>query len=109
MKKLIIISILILTGCASWSTGDKILLGTSILATYADYRTTVDLLDRGGHENMGAWATGKYPSHKDMALYLISTETITIILAHYLPKYRKAILGAKTILNTGCAIHNSDE
>ena len=107
MKKALII-ILILTGCGHsrpWTTGEKVLLGASVLASYADYRTTTNVLDNGGYEMNPL--IGKHPSKERLALFLISSEVITIALAHYFPRYRKFLLGGKTAINTGCAIHNS--
>ena len=86
MKNLtIIISILILTGC-SWSMQDRALLVASIGASYADYRTTTRILDEGGYEMNPL--IGKHPSDGELAVWMISSEVLVILLAHYYPKWR---------------------
>ena len=107
MKPYSIILILVLCSCATWTPADKALLTASWIATAADYKTQMDLFDRGGYECNPIM--GRYPS-KDKFLGIMLTGQIAVtIAAHFLPKYRKAILGTKTVLNTGLAIHNSKE
>ena len=107
MKPLTIIISILLCGCAGWTPADKALLTASIVASYADYKTTSDLLDRGGHENNPCMGT--HPSKGKLAVFFISSEVLTIAFAHYFPKYRKVLLGGKTAVNGYCAIHNSGE
>ena len=122
MKPLtIIISILILSGCAGtlkdfgyeknprpWTTEEKIYAGVSILAVFADFKTQADLMDRGGYEALNV-TTGKYPSDLRLGLTLGTTEGVCIWLAHHFPYLRKLGLGGKAVMNTGLAIHNSGE
>jgi len=106
MKNSMIILLVVVSGC-SWAPRDKWLLAGSAVAAFADYKSTVDLLDRGGHENLSAWAVGKYPSDGRLAVWMISTQGLTILAAWIFPKWRTAILGGKTAINSGCAIYNN--
>ena len=104
-----IIIILILTSCVHvrpWTTEEKIYAGASILATFADFKTQSDLMDRGGYEALNQ-TTGKYPSDFRLGITLGITEGVCLWLAHRFPWLRKVGLGVKTTLNTGLAIHNS--
>jgi len=103
----IIISLIFLTSCASWSRADKAFLIASWTATTADIITTRNVLQDGGYETNNMMSD--YPDDKELITYLVSCQLIVTILAHFLPKYRKAILGVKTVLNTRAAIHNSRE
>ena len=110
MKKTsIILAIIILTGCAhdlKWSRADKMLLVASWTAATADYSTTKSALENPNNYEMNP-IMGEHPSNTTLATYMLSSQIITTILAHYFPRYRKAILGVKTTINTGCALHNS--
>lgn len=121
MKPLLIISLIFLTGCAGvlkdigyeenprkWTTEEKVIAGISILATVADFKTTDDLIDRGGYEALN-FTMGRHPNTGRIAITLGTTEAISIWLAHHFPYLRKLGLGGKAIFNTGCAIHNSNE
>ena len=107
MKTLPIIFILIISGCASWSTHDKMLAVASFGASYADYHTTRDILDNGGYEMNPL--IGKHPSNEKLAAYMLTTQLITIAIAHFWEDYRTEILMGKTFINTGCAVHNNGE
>jgi hypothetical protein len=104
--KTIPIILILLTGC-SWSHTDKALLLASIGASYADYNTTTRMLDENGYEMNPL--IGKHPSHGELAAWLISSEALVIILAHYYPKWRTPLLSGKFAINGACAIHNSKE
>lgn len=121
MKTILIISIIILTGCSGflkdmgyqknprpWTTEEKIIAGASILATFADWKTTTDLIDRGGYEALNP-TTGRHPSDERLGITLGIFEGFCIWLAHKFPYLRKWGLGGKTVLNTGLAVHNSKE
>ena len=112
MKKLWIISVLvILTGCNSfnpnprpWTTEEKTLLVVSCLACAADNYTQKRVFDRGGYEANPI--IGKNGSTGKLVRYGITSQTVTILIAHYFPKYRRFILGGKALVNTSLAIHN---
>jgi len=105
MKYLSVILILILTGCA-WSKAEKQLLTASWLAFGADLWVSENKLDNPhNHENY--FTLGKHPNDTKLITYGLTSQTGVTILAHFMPKWRKWLLGGKTILNTGCAIHNS--
>ena len=110
MKNSIII-IIFITGCSfhprPWTSTEKTMMFASFGAAYADYQTTHDLLNRNGHENNPIM--GKHPSDEKLVTYMLTSQIIATVLAHYFPKYRKALLGGKTILNGSLAIHNSQE
>ena len=94
-----------MSSCA-WSTTDKTLLGASILATVADGYTTCRALDNPDNYEVNL-LLGKHPSKEKVVIYLGITETLTIALAHIFPRLRPWLLGGKTLLNTACAINNS--
>lgn len=104
MKYLLIL--LLLIGCASWTKQEKILLGTSCLASAADTYTTVRALN-----NPNNWETnpilGECPSDGQVIIYMATSQLIATILAHFFPKHREWLLGTKTLVNTGFAIQNS--
>lgn len=103
----IILCVMVLCSCATWSKTDKALLTASWLASGADYYTTTKILDNGGYEMNPL--IGEHPSNEKLMMYMISSQVIVTLVAHFFPKYRKVLLGGKTIVNTGCAIHNSGE
>ena len=98
---------LLLTSCAirPWTKQEKILLGVSCLAATTDIYTTTRFLD-----NQHNWEInpilGRNPSDTEVITYMISSQIVTIILAHFIPKYRKWILGIKTGLNTTGTMNN---
>ena len=97
-----------LTGCAGarpWTKQEKALLVASCAATIADMTTTIQMLDNGNWETNPIM--GKHPSSSKVIITMTATEIFTIILAHYFEGFRSWILGTKTVLNTGLAIHNT--
>jgi len=111
MKRILLLVFLILLlflpGCATprpWTTAEKTLLIASCLAAAADTYTTIDGLSHGSRELNPI--IGPYPSNERVITYMITSQALFILLAHYLPDYRVFALGFKTFLNTGCAIHN---
>ena len=107
----IVIIAIFFAGCATidvrpWTTGEKVLLGASCLAAVADAYTTTRFLDNPYNYEMNP-ILGMHPSDTKVVTYMISSQAIMIILAHYFPKYRSWILGVKTGLNTVGAINNS--
>ena len=105
--RLIIIAML-LVGCATrpWTIEEKVLLGASCLAMAADTYTTTRFLDNENNWEVNP-ILGRHPSDTKVITYMISSQAVAIILAHYFPKYRSWILGVKTGLNTVGAVNNS--
>jgi len=107
-KPLVILTIFfLLSGCATWSRTDKILLAASWGAAFADYKTTSDVLGDGGYE-MNPFI-GEHPSDTKLLSYIVVTQLGVTILAHYMPRYRKWLLGGSAAVHGVCAIHNSGE
>jgi len=103
--KYLIILFLVLPGCVttrSWTTQEKILLGMSCLAVIADVYTTM----ADGEINEINPIIGPDPSNGKFIGYMITSQMVTVILAHYVPQYRNWILGLKTGANIGCVFHN---
>ena len=98
--------LLILSGCASWTPAEKRWLGASWLATGADIYYTERALDNPGNHELNPFL-GDHPSDTKLITYVITSQIGVTILAHFMPEWRKWLLGGKTVLNTGCAIHNS--
>ena len=98
--------VLLLTGCATrpWTTQEKVLLGASCLATAADTYTTLDMLDNGNWEINPMM--GEHPSDSQVIITMAATQTLIIVLAHYIPRFRSWLLGIKTGVNAGFAFHN---
>ena len=105
MKIVTIILCLFLTSC-SWSKTDIIFGMASTLATGADTYTTERLLNNpDNHENNPMM--NKHPSDTELVTYMLSAQLLTLIVAHIFPEWRTWILGSKTAVNTGFAIHNT--
>ena len=102
-----LVIILLLVGCASrpWTKEEKFLLGVSCLATVADMTTTIQMLDNGNWEMNPIM--GKHPSDGQVVITMAATQAIVIVLAHYWDDFRSWMLGIKTGINAGFAIHNS--
>ena len=99
--------ILLITGCANvrpWTKQEKALLVASCLASVADVYTTMEVLDNGGYELNPL--VGKHPSDGKLITYMVTSQTLFTLLAHYLPDYRSLLLGSKAFVNAGCAMHN---
>ena len=113
MKKLIIIPIiLILTGCGKfqpdprpWTTEEKTLLVVSCLAAAADTYTQTRVFDNDGYEANPI--PGRHPPKSRFVGYMITSQMVAVLVAHYFPEYRRFVMGGKTIVNTSFAIHNS--
>jgi len=108
MKLTLFILILTLTACAHsprpWTTTEKTLLVASTLAAAADYYTSERIMDRGGSaRNL---ILGKHHSRAHLAGCMVGSQTLAVIISHYIPWLRKPLLGVKTAINAGLAIHN---
>jgi hypothetical protein len=109
MKNLLLILIILLTGCVHvrpWTAAEKTLLITSWVAAGADYSTTKNALSNPNNYEMNP-IMGEHPDDTKLITYMLSSQIIATGLAHFFPKYRKMLLGGKTVVNTGCAINNS--
>lgn len=97
----------LLTGCATrpWTKQEKMLLGVSCIAAATDTYTTTQSLNNEYNWEVNP-VLGKNPSDTEIITYMITSQIIAIVLAHYIPKYRNWILGIKTGLNTAGTINN---
>ena len=105
-----LVTYMLLTSCVHvrpWTPTEKVLLATSWVAIYADYTSTVDILDHGGYERNPL--IGSHPSNEKLLVMGITSQIIAITIAHFWPETRVWILGGKTAIHTGCAIHNNNE
>lgn len=91
---IILLLIFSLMGCATWTTGDKVAAGYMLLGKAADFYTT-----ERNHDNHKTWKAhemnpilGDDPSDTELAIYLPLSAIATLTLAHFIPKWRKAIL-----------------
>ena len=105
MKKILIIVVILLSGC-SWSKSDIAWGVASTLATGADIYTTSEMLDNPNNCETNI-ILGKHPSNSEIVIVLATGQVIALTIAHFFPKLRPYLLGAKTALNGGWAIHNS--
>lgn len=104
----IVLILLILVGCATnprpWTKKEKGILAWSVLAAAADTYTTIEMLDDGNYEMNPI--LGRYPSDDEVIIYMSVSELLTILVAHYYPKYRSCLLGGKALVNSYFTIHN---
>ena len=105
MKKTLIIAVVLLSGC-SWSKSDIAWGVASTLATGADFYTTSEFLENPNNYELNP-ILGKHPSSSEVFMVLATGQVITLTLAHFFPKLRPYLLGGKTAINTGFAIHNT--
>lgn len=103
--KIIPILLIILTGC-SWSKSEIRWGIASTIAAGADAYTTIKMLDNPRNHECNP-LLGKHPSDMKVIMYIITSHTIALTIIHFIPKYRKWLLGGKTTINLGCAIHNT--
>ena len=101
----ILIFLLFISGCASWSTRDKILAGWSTAATITDAYTTIKMLDNPNNYERNP-ILGEHPSNSTVIVYLGLSQIITLSIAHAFPKIRPYLLIGKAIVNTTCTINN---
>jgi len=106
IMRLLFIAILLLSGCASWTPQERILGGVSCLAAAADGYTTIRFLDNPNNWEMNP-ILGKHPSDTEVITYMMASQLAVLIIAHFCPKYRSWLLGGKTTVNLGFAIHNT--
>lgn len=111
MKKIILVVIaLLVSSCAysprPWTQNEKVALGWSVAASLADMYTTTRALDEEGTYETNP-ILGKHPSDGEVFVALISSEVITVLIAHYWPDFRIPLLCGKAALNTGFAVHNT--
>ena len=105
----IILILILMTGCIHvrpWTPQEKALLGASWVAAGADYSTTRNALENPNNYEINP-IMGEHPSDTGLVTYMLSSQIIATGLAHFFPKYRKMLLGGKTVVNTACAINNS--
>jgi len=105
MKKTLIIAVILLSGC-SWSKSDIAWGVASTLATSADFYTTSEFLENPNNYELNP-ILGKHPSNSEIFMVLATGQVITLIIAHLFPTLRPYILGGKTAISGGWAIHNS--
>lgn len=99
---LITLLLISLTACSSvrpWTRNEKIALVTSIVATGINIHATNRALDHGCHEANPAirW---------NPAIGMVVSEALAIWISHYWPEVRIPLLGTKTLVNTGLAVHD---
>lgn len=110
MRQIVIILLILTTGCAtqkSWTTLEKTLLLTSCLAAGADAYTTVRGLEEGCLESNVF--LGESPSTAQVVVFTGLFQIAVMVIAHYWPSSRNWLLGGKTLVNGGCAVWNSQQ
>ena len=122
MKYLITLVLLIsLVGCGHlptpkpWTTGEKTMLGWSVLASAADAYTTVGALNNPYNYEVNP-IMGKHPSNSRIIATICISELIAVAVSHWYPvidfpligkvNMRYGFLGFKATVNTGCALNN---
>ena len=102
---MLLVVFLLLTGCAGWSRTEKALLAVSILAASADAYTTCRMLDNPDNWEVNP-VLGDHASDEAVISYMVFTEAVTVLLAHFVPALRPYLLGGKALANTAGALNN---
>ena len=99
-----------------WTTGEKITLGWSVLASAADMYTTTQALNNPYNYEVNPIIT-KHPSNGRVIITLGLSQLIAVGISHWYPdlelpligkvNMRYGFLGFKAVVNTGCAINNA--
>lgn len=105
MKPLsLLLAILFLSSCASWSPHEKRLGAAMLTAHLANAYTTERMLDNGNWEMNPI--LGQYPSDRRVGVYFSLSGALKLFVAHLAPKYRVKILYGFTALNTGFVVYD---
>lgn len=110
MKYLLLALILTTTSCTTprpWTSGEKLMLVASCLATAADAYTTIEGLENGCSEANPL--VDENPSNTTVIAFAGITQVLFILWAHYWPNSRLGLLGVKTVVNSTCAVWNSTQ
>jgi len=111
MKTALLVALLIIvSGCASvrpWTTAEKVMLGASFVAAGADAYTTIEGLNNGCYETNVM--VGEDPSNATVIGFAALMQLGFVAAAHYFEDYRMWILGVKTFVSGGCAVHNMNQ
>ena len=103
-KYIMLIMLVFLSGC-SWS---KLEIGygiASCFATGTDAYTTMRMLDNPDNHERNP-ILGKHPSDAEIIIYMASSQILALTVAHFVPEWRKLILGSKTAINLGASLNN---
>jgi hypothetical protein len=107
---IVLVSISSIVGCATWSTGDKVAAGYMIAGKVADFYTT-----ERNHDNHRTWKAhernpilGDDPSDTQLAIYFPISTLATLVIAHYIPEWRKVILYSMGTTNFYFAYKNNE-
>jgi hypothetical protein len=110
---IILIVILLCSSCAHidisprpWTKDEKMLGAIYIGLHGANAYTTERHQDSPDRYHEVNPALGKHPSDRDIAVYFSVTGIIGLTAAHFMPKYRKAILIGYSGLNAYWALHD---
>jgi len=105
MKSIMLILLITLTGC-SWSKSEIRWGLASCVATGADIHTTTRMLDNPNNYERNP-IMGRHPSDATVISYMITSQILVLTIAHFVPEWRKWILGSKTAINFAWAINNT--
>ena len=117
-----IVGVIFLSGCGHlstprpWTTGEKVTLGWSVLASAADAYTTTQALNNPYNYEANP-LIGKHPSDGKVVVYLSISHIVCVAISHWVPEItlpiigkvnmRYSLLGSKAALNTYYAIGNT--
>ena len=110
MNWLLIIFILMLSGCASsgsWDTTDKALGATALAATVSDWGQTRFIAENPQRFHENNPLLGEHPSLGRVDAHFVGAIVGGYFIADALPgKYRKVFLGTVSILEISVTAHN---
>lgn len=114
MKNLLIISVLLISGCSGmhlkgndpWTKEQKVMQGASIVLRTMDWGTTLDMVDRPEYYEANP-VLGKHPSKGNINTYFAASMLLNYVLADYLPsKTRTYWLGLNIAISAVCVGNN---
>jgi len=92
-----------------WTWGEIGLAGLSIVASFADYKTTEHNLALGPNHTEMNPILDERPDNTELAVYFSVSALLAIIAADYFDEYRIEILTGKTVINGTLAVHNYNQ
>lgn len=107
MKRLLsFAAITIITGCAGWTTEQKVLGGVSVALDAIDYETTKKCLSMANcHESNPL--LGEHPSNSKLAVFKIGMAAAKLDIADAFPSMRTGILRVMNVIQLGVDINNA--
>jgi len=105
-KAILIVVMMVISGCAHWDRTDKVLLAGLTVACIADVATTRHILNDGGEEKNPILSRN---TELIIPLGLAALGVVYLISDQLSPTARKWLLGMANGIKWGCVVHNANE